>query len=239
MNVFSLDPSHMIWPIGSYDTSPCYHVGSRDSRRSIKVDPYPSYMPNQELVGALVAECSMAFPMTDSINELYILGHDSIDRANGLTYEDIVTRKADGSEWSDKIKCQCGCGNTKTHYGQVNRIILFAKRIPIHPAMLRYLVAHEYGHAAFNYIRRQKGYESGESELLQREYFQARGSEWNGAPYSGGKWHLSPSEIIANDFRVAVMKREVEFWPHPETPAPRFTNISDWWEEAGCKIREF
>ncbi len=111
--------------------------------------------------------------------------------------------------------------------------MLSAKRIPIHPAMVRYLVAHEYGHAAFHHVARLMGYLDGERDRLEAKYIaEVRGADLSPPKYSGGRWHRAFGEIIANDFRVAVMGREAEFWPH-DLPRPVVgDSVEAWWGKA-------
>lgn len=237
MNVTQQGPNDIVWPLGQSNSNPHYIVGCGDYKRTVKVDPFPCYMPNLDLVAALVAECERAFPLSNAVSELVIIGHDALERINGGTFEDTLWRRPDGTEWKDRVTCSCGCGATKDIGGQAITIVLYAKRIPIHPAMIRYLVAHEYGHAAFNYIRRSKGYDIHEDATLMKEYMAVRGLEWKEQSYRGGMWHLNANEIVANDFRTLVVHRETEFWPHPEVPvATNNSPIAQWWRDAGCSF---
>lgn len=232
MDVRVLTADDLDWPLGSQDSTPVYRCGAGEYKRAVKVDPYPAYMHDVALVQDLVAECVEKFPLRGARASLYLVAHDFIDRINGVTYEDSIYYRDDGTKWEDEIPCTCGCGQLTKHPGQAHTIVLAAKRIPIMPAMSRYLVAHEYGHAAFSQARRLLGYREHEERKLEEKYMALRGGGATSERYIGGKWHVSPGEIIANDFRVLVMWREVEFWPHNVPPPTPDSAIAEWWRHA-------
>ena len=181
------------------------------------------------------ARCEDAFPVKDAFVGMWLLAHDFIDRVNGLTYEDSIWKRDDGSEWADKLLCHCGCGKINTVGGQAFSIVLSGKRIPPMPGMTKYLVAHEYGHAVFGYIARKLGYEH---DVLYDAYMAARDVPETAytKSYGGGKWHKSPGEIAANDFRILFAEQETEFWPH-EVARPSWDHegLRRWWMKA-CEI---
>ncbi len=217
-------PEDLVWSLGTQDGTPYYLVGAGRHQRQVKVDPYPAYPADKGIVAELLAECVERFPLK-GLAELVILPHDFIDRVNGMTFEDSDYGRNISITWHDGEK-----GET---YPQIHTIVLAAKRIPIHPAMLRYLVPHEYGHAVFNRIAVAFGYRQHEHETLEAAYMRLRGGVRQDGPYRGGKWHLTAGEIIANDFRVLVMGREPEFWPHPRVRPPTLdARIVRWWREA-------
>jgi len=230
MKVTLLTPEDLHWPLGSQETTPVYQCGAGTYPRDNKVDPYPAYAHDIGLVNSLATQCEKVFPLKDARVGIWILSHDFVDRTNGCTFEDSVYNKEDGSEWDEKINRYDG--KVMRSYGQALSIILAAKRIPIMPAMTRYLVPHEYGHAVFDYVARKMGYPDTHQEKLKEEYMKLRGIEDYSKKYTGGKWHSSPGEIIANDFRVLFTGREMEFYPHdcslPSWESPE----GKWWIKA-------
>lgn len=223
MQVHLLTPEQANW--GFDGEPPHYVIGAGGFKRNQKVDPAPAYAPDKALVDDLVAECCERFPLTRSgAAGVYLLSHEFLGRTNALTFEDYIY---DGQKESvPDYK-----GVPVDRYPQAHTIALSAKRIPIMPAMLRYLVAHEYGHAAWNYVARWLGYSEAPHEL-ERIYMEMRGGSRDDRRYGCGRWHAAASEIIANDFRILVMQREVEFWPH-EVPRPEQCGaIRLWWQMA-------
>jgi hypothetical protein len=236
-SVFLLGPEDIEWPLGVQETTPQYRFGVGQYPRVLKVDPYPAYAHDPERVEAILSLCMSRFPLGPKTKfGLYILSHDLVDRTNGVTFEDTVYRRDDGSEWDEEIPHWDGSGEKRKFYGQAINIALAGKRIPIMPAMTRYLVAHEYGHAVFDYISRCMGYKDHEQDKLKGKYMAARGipeGEYE-LKYKGGKWHAAPGEIIANDFRVLFTKQEVEFWPH-DCPLPSWDGGEGlWWGDAAA-----
>lgn len=239
--VHFLTPDDLHWPLGRQESTPEYSIGAGKYPRAIKVDPYPAYPHDPERVSTILDHCMDVFPLPCHKFGLWILSHDLIDRVNGITYEDPLWNKEDGSEWDDQILCYCGCGEKVKMYGQAISIALAAKRIPIMPSMTRYLVSHEYGHAAFYSVARLMGYKDHEKEKLEETYMEMRGIEDYAKKYNGGEWHRSPGEIIANDFRVLFPKQEIEFWPH-DCELPSWNQPEGkWWKMAaeicGVKVK--
>src|SRR5205823_804865 len=123
-----------------------------------------------------------------------------------------------------------GPQDAKGNYtGRIGSIYLSAKRIPIHPAMTRYLVAHEYGHVVEEWLNERLGNKLHDDTLIGF-YRQLRSLDKPRA-YGAGEWHRTPGEVFANDFRVLVCGVEPEFWPHPgiERPETSYT-IRGWWD---------
>lgn len=232
MKVRVLTPEDLTWPLGRQDGSPIYHVGAGDYRHEIRVDPYPAYPADAALVEDLVGRCMETFPLHGPA-ELAILPHEFIDRVNGLTYEESVWKRPDGTEIEEHYLCHCGCGKLIRFGGQGHTIVLSGKRIPLHPAMVRYLVPHEYGHAVANTIQRRLGYSGSAREKFEAGYMAVRGAPGAGPKrYSGGKWHLDAGEVIANDFRVLFLGAEADFWPHDVPPPTHDDPIARWWGNA-------
>lgn len=236
MKIIPLSPDQLVWPAGTLggQPSPCYRIGSGSYKSSLYVHPRPCYRADAGVVEQLVAECVDRFPLRGAASaELYLLPHDFQDGFNGITMEDTVWKRPDGSSWEEDFPHRNGGEPVKRSGGQAHCIIIAGKAIPHHPAMLRYLVAHEYGHAVFNHLVPRLGYHQNERGELERTYMALRGVADVSDVYTAGQWHRSPGEIIANDFRVLVMGREREFWPHPGVPeANADSAIVAWWRKA-------
>lgn len=230
MKVTLLGPDDLEWPLGRQDTSPRYNCGAGSHGREMLIDPHPAYPPDRKLVEELTAECHARWPLTGDYGaELFILSHEFIGRNNGLSFSDCVYYRDDVKK---EIIKSAADGQAKEFAPIAHTIVLCAKRIPIPPAMVKYLVAHEYGHVVFNRVRRLMGYEEHADNKLYEQYMAARGVTEYPKKYIAGKWHLSPSEIVANDFRTLVMGRELDFWPH-DIPLPHHVPaIVKWWEQA-------
>jgi hypothetical protein len=231
-------PQDLSWPFCDHDAAPRYYVGGGSYPDAVRVDPSPAYPLPIHTVRALVEACWARFPLLGSRLDVAVLSHEVLTRTNGSMHESYISKHPDGSEWSEKIACRCGCGRAKEFCGQALTIVLSAKRIPIHPAMVRYLVAHEYGHAAYAAIARRLWHHDCGEWSLTSEYLQRRGVTLPDAGrYGGGTWHAQPQEIIANDFRVLVMDQEREFWPHPDVPMPAREMLA-WWDEGLEALRQ-
>lgn len=94
--------------------------------RSVRVDPFPAYAHDMDLVGIEAVRVARSFPLKEPIR-IVTLDREFLERTNGWT---DIEPNYDSSEkprpWAATI-------------------VLSGKRIPIHPAMTRYLVSHEYG----------------------------------------------------------------------------------------------
>ena len=172
MKVISVNPDQLVWPIATLGGGPTpqHRVGSGSYKTSVSVQPRPCYRADEALVEQLVAECVARFPLTGAAAaELYLLPHDFQDGFNGITLENTVWRRPDGSDWEETFPHRNGGEPMKRNGGMAHCIILAGKAVPHHPAMLRYLVAHEYGHAVFNHLVPRLGYHQHERSDLESE----------------------------------------------------------------------
>lgn len=240
MKVSLYTPDDLRWPMGHHDAHPSYLVGVDiyPHGNAVHVDPYPCYTPDLKLVEDLTAQCCEKFPLLGHDGaELAIVSHEFISRTNGCTYNLHKWSRIDGKQWKQEIKSPFN-DEMRNHDGIAHLIVLSGKRIPIHPAWIRHLVCHEYGHAAFNHATRAFGYLANEQNLFYKEYMAMRGvTEW-AKSYDGGKWHLSPCEIVANDFRTIVMGQGAEYWPHTCVhPHELRSKLEGWWAQALERIK--
>jgi hypothetical protein len=150
--------------------------------------------------------------------DVYLLPCEETGRTNGFSYR-----------WRE---FRADAGTPDRH-----SIVLSAKRIPIHPAVTRYVVAHEYGHHVQWWVQQALGIErpdahAPDSQFTRDVYGPLRGIDGDDDP-NPGRWHLAAGEVLADDFRVLVADVEVEFWPHSGVPRPETVDgLVGWWEHA-------
>jgi hypothetical protein len=165
---------------------------------SDKVDPFPCYAHPVGLVRKVAEEVEAALTLPREI-DLYIYHYETLGRTNGYACD----------------------------WGGDYIIALSGKRIPIHPAMTRYLVAHEYGHHVDFYL-------SWLRNDVREEYRKLRGGTDD---YGSRRWHQNTGELFANDFRILVAGQEMDFWPHPGFDHPhKKLDVQRWWADAVQEI---
>jgi hypothetical protein len=233
VKVALLTADDLIWKAdGASNDGASYRFGAGTYQREFHVDPYPAYTHDVALVEDLVGQCCEAFPLNGALAALFVCSREFASRFNGLTWEDTIWRRADGSDWDVDITKPDGT-IVKTK-GQAHSIGLSGKRTPRMKAQTRYIVTHEYGHAAFNHTRRLLGINESDEDKLETEYMRVREGDNPTTLRRKGRgparWHQLASEVIANDFRIAVMQTETDFWPH-DAPPPTPT-IVEWWQRA-------
>jgi|SRR6185437_9035160 len=205
----------LIWP---FDGKPYFRLPVGSYGHSEVVDPTPCYAHNLDVVRVESDRCVATFPIDRDVT-ICVLHRENESRTNGHT----------GFEYNYKVESK------DREYPWMPYIVLQGKRIPPHPAMTRYLVAHEYGHVVKQYIaksvRKEKDGNEEAEKTVYGDYCKLRG--FNPPKYYGpGTWHASISELFANDFRILVMNTEVEFWPHPGFTRPEAVPaIVEFWKK--------
>ena len=187
--------------------------GPNTYARSHSVDPFPCYPHDRGLVADTAARVEELFPVDDQV-DYFLTEFEELGRTNGYSDKTDVYDKASGKyvRWEPTV-------------------ILVGKRIPPHPGMTRYLVAHEYGHVVQWWVEKIRKIDSNkETTDLDLEYMRLRPGSHN--EYGGGKWHENVGELLANDFRVLVCGIEEDFWPHPGFPHPRVVEgVQQFWKK--------
>jgi len=162
---------------------------------------------NRDIVEQIAEKAEAAFPVPFK-PYYFILAHEFDDRCNGMATTNhiyIDDANADRPMPFDSV------------------IVFSGKRIPIHPGMQRYLVAHEYGHIVdynITYMRKK------EIDGLDEEYAQMRGLELN-QKYTARNWHANIGEILVNDFRIVCTDTESEYWPHDVAPPAKLDAVTE------------
>lgn len=196
-------------------------IGEQWPERFI-VDPFPCYPHDAGVADEALEDCRAAC-ILEHEPSVWLTSFETVTRFQGLTVHrfDYRTKNDDGrNPWYQGI-------------------ILWGKRVPLHPALTRYLVAHEYGHCVANELCYRRGLTPDDQTMLA-EYADLRGLDKTALRGDqGGKWHLAPSEVFANDFRILIACVELEYWPHPGVERPEaLPEVSRWWRHE-LKLGEF
>jgi hypothetical protein len=189
-------------------------------------DPFPAYPHRAGDVEDAARAVAQAFPPLWDI-DLYSMNREEIGRSNGYSN---LRETGHWDENGEYVKDPV-----------TGVIVLSGKRIPPHPAVTRYLVAHEYGHNVEYMLNRPLGgAESNNDDTLLHQYAELRGLPPESVHQgSGGRWHNAAAEIFACDFRILVCGIEVEYWPHPDVQQPTsIRGLSEWWAKATAFAHE-
>lgn len=179
-------------------------------------DPFPAYPHDPAIVAATVEQVAQRCPPIWNV-QVWVADREEIGRSNGFS----SVHDSGHYEGDDYVK------DTPT-----GLVVLSGKRVPPHPAMTRYLVAHEYGHNVEYMLSVARGAKHARNDAVITEYAALRGlpEVHHG---SGGRWHDAASEVFACDFRLIVCGVEPEHWPHPGIPRPdSHAGIAAWWADA-------
>jgi hypothetical protein len=207
------------WPFDG-QSGPHFVTKEGDYNRQVRIDPFPCYAHDESTVISIAHSVAQAFPMPLTV-AFYLPEFESLERTNGWTQF--------GYYYNDEIPEGKGFKRFDAS------ILLNGKRIPLHPAMTRYLVAHEYGHVVEHFIAWEAGEREGEDRTIG-EYAKLRGVNEPDS-YGGKKWHATIGEMFANDFRILVCNVEPEFWPHPGFARPeQLPQIVEWWNDRKARV---
>lgn len=205
------------------DSVPTWRSGQFGSSGTF--DPFPAYPHNLEPVEETARLVAERVPPVWDVN-LYVADREEVGRSNGFS------NVADGDRYE---------GNKWVRGLPTGLIVLSGKRVQPHPAVSRYLVAHEYGHHVEWMLNVVRGYGL-HSDSVVADYAKYRGLPEDSVHHgSGGRWHDSVTEIFACDFRVIVCDVEAGYWPHPGIPPSRDhslpRDLAGWWAEAIEELR--
>ncbi len=180
-------------------------------------DPFPAYRHDLAVAEAAARHVEALVPLTWPV-EIYVADREELGRSNGFsTLHDHG--HYEGDNWvKDPV---------------LGLVVLSGKRVPPHPALTRYLVAHEIGHHVEWMLNQARGAKNIQSDELITAYAELRGLPEVHAG-SGGRWHNAAAEIFACDFRTIVCGVEPEYWPHPGVPRPEDApaDLTAWWATA-------
>ena len=205
LQVIPINDGDLRW--GFTDAIPSFSVKDGKYNHSERGVPFPCYAHDLTLVESELKRTASVFALPFPVY-LYVSAFECEGRTNAhaSTGYDYDAKQVDG---------EYPIGN--------GTIVFSGKRIPIMPAMTRYLVSHEYGHLVEEAVKKAK-------RLDVEEYAKMRGCEPRGAQFYGGRtWHKSFGEIFANDFRIIVCDREPEFWPHSVPHPNSDKTLIEWW----------
>lgn len=183
-------------------------------------DPFPAYPHDLTVIEEAARHVEACTTLMWDV-EMYVADREAQERTNGF------------SALSDSGHYE---GDTWVKDPTVGLIMLSGKRIPPHPAMSRYLVAHEMGHNVEWMLNKARGEKHAQTGSVIAEYAKLRGLSTPLHAGSGGRWHDAAEEVFACDFRIVVCNVETEYWPHPGVPHPRDLSLPNdlwsWWADA-------
>lgn len=189
------------WSFNSKD--PFVYIRTEPWNETVYVDPFPCHTHNSELVAEEVKHIANICKLPQY--KVYILPYEDIGRCNGHATENLDYEKGTGKS------------------APYPHVVLYGKRIPIMQSMTRYLVAHEFGHVVHYYLAHKMGKTRDEFTQFYAENIR----KIEVCKDYGYKWPLNTGEVIANDIRICLFNRELEFWPH-QVPFPSETIYKYW-----------
>lgn len=178
-----------------------------------QLDPFPCYSHQKELLLKEIEYVENKVPLPYK-PEWMILPFESFCRTNG--------QATDNKKWLEDGK------TLPRPY-----ITIFGKRIPIMPAMTRYLICHEYCHVIHMNLAHIFNMDYNEFGTMYAQKVRKMDSF---EKYGALRWHNNEREILANDLRILIFDRENEFWPHDVQHPSKRPDIKEWWEETLKKL---
>lgn len=204
--IFSFKHEDIRWP---FEGKPYITLETKPYSHQEYVDPFPCYSHSEKLVEQMVKHCEQIINFKFK-PQYFIMPFESESRTNAYACENKDYAEKDEKD----IK--------------LNPYIVFhGKRICIHPAMTRYLVAHELGHVVHYTL---EAILKKDHEEFKKEYAKLREIDYN-KKYGALNWHNNISEIIANDIRIVLFSTEFEFWQHNIIFPLENKKVTDFWEE--------
>lgn len=203
-------PEELIWP---FEGHPRYNYNYEFHKytRSIIVDPFPCTMHDPKLLAEEVEIIEDKFPIGSFLRWI-ILPHEVESRVNAWAQKDFIY--TDDSEEQEALK--------KRH--KLDCAIVFSgKRSNIHPAMTKFLVAHEYGHIVDHWITAcmKEELDSRDDRLFEKTWCEFRSVKWkDDNDYGGGRYRNSITEMIADEFRIVIGRVDIDIWQHDSIEHP-------------------
>lgn len=205
--VIKINHSDICWAFDGGE--PFVMLDVKPYKRQETVNPFPCYSHDEKLVSRSAKQYEKYVNLKFK-PKYFILPFDGKGQTNGSA--------CSNEQWSDDND-----GRILEPY-----IILYGKRICLHPAMTRYLVSHELGHVVhYNLETILKQHKNDEFE---KEYAKIRGIDIN-LKYGALNWHNNIGEIIANDIRILLFDAELEFWQHNVEFPTHNKKLIEFWEE--------
>jgi hypothetical protein len=186
-------------------------------------DPFPAYAHDATAARAAAhhvqSVCPPPWPVT-----VYLADREETARTNGFSYTHDTGGHFDDTGWVKD--------------SPAGLIMLPGKRVPPHPAVTAYVIAHEYGHQVECMVNYAAGRPQLHDPAAAEGYRLLRGlPETARHRGSGGTWHDSVHEIMACDFRIMACGIEEAYWPHPGVPRPESVpGLDEWWENTLISI---
>ena len=206
----TVDHDNVGWSFGS--EGPVYIYGPQGRT---ELDPFPCYSHNVELVADIMNDLVERAPLDVPV-EVHVSGFDDTHHTNGwatYTYTSDFDKQLD--KWT---------------YDYTGHIFLSGKRTPLHRAMTRFVLPHEYGH---NFMYALERVRDQDDMGVMLDYCKMRGIE-NNMEYGARRWHLNAKEVFACDFRLWA-GYEKEHWPHPGIDLPD-AKTKRWFSKAAKEI---
>ncbi len=212
--VVLIDPKEMKWAFNG--GQPSYNIKQLcyDYDCHIDIDPFPCNSHNSKLLLETVTKVEGKFKI-GAPTRWIVLPNDTTHYTNAYAQKNYVS----GEENRKKYKFE-------------GMIVMAGKRTIIHPAMTKYLVAHEYGHMVDYWITAMMNekLDSTNETIFRKKYAEMRGIEYN-EKYGGGNWVDNIGEIIADDFRIVVANTDKDFYLHTCTHPLEHTEVKKYWSK--------